>query len=182
HGDLAQNQRLVVLGKFRRSEINILVATDVAARGIDVNNVDAVFNYDIPLDPEYYVHRIGRTGRAGKTGKAFSFVTGRNENQRLREIQAYSKVRIERHNLPSRTEMAEITKQKFLVRVKEALASKDLNQYEKMIQEFMGDGVTLHELAAGLLQMHLGDTLKTEVAPARESRAPREFGDRKDRN
>ena len=77
HGDMQQNKRNKVMEKFKKGETEILVATDVAARGIDVENIDIVFNYDIPQDEEYYVHRIGRTGRAGKTGKAYTFVYSR---------------------------------------------------------------------------------------------------------
>ncbi len=100
HGDMRQQQRNNVMAKFRAGVITILVATDVAARGIDVENVDAVFNFELPLDEEYYVHRIGRTGRAGKAGKAFSFVVGRELN-RLREVERYTKVKIERGVIPS---------------------------------------------------------------------------------
>ena len=78
HGDMKQSERDRVMNKFRKGNIDILVATDVAARGIDVDNVEAVFNYDIPTDEEYYVHRIGRTGRAGKKGVSYSFVFGRH--------------------------------------------------------------------------------------------------------
>ena len=93
HGDLKQMQRDRVMNSFRNGRTDILVATDVAARGIDVGNVEAVFNYDIPQDDEYYVHRIGRTGRAGREGKAFSLVVGR-EVYKLRDIQRYCKTRI----------------------------------------------------------------------------------------
>ena len=155
HGDLNQNQRNNVLAKFKSGRSNIMVATDVAARGIDVDNVDAVFNYDFPLDPEYYVHRIGRTGRAGRSGKAFSFITGRNESGRLREIERYAKVRLERHNPPSRKELLELSKQKLGEKIKELTAGSDQAQYDKMIRDFMDQGITLHQLAAGLLKMHL---------------------------
>ena len=90
HGDLKQEQRDQVMSRFRKGRTNILVATDVAARGIDVGNVEAVFNYDIPQDDEYYVHRIGRTGRAGREGLAFSLAVGR-ELYKLRDIQRYCK-------------------------------------------------------------------------------------------
>jgi len=86
HGDLSQSQRDRAMGKFRKGITEFLVATDVAARGIDVENVEAVFNYDIPQDEEYYVHRIGRTGRAGKSGYAFSLVGGR-DIYKIRDIQ-----------------------------------------------------------------------------------------------
>ena len=100
HGDLKQSQRDKVMASFRKGNIDILVATDVAARGIDVGNVDIVFNYDIPQDDESYVHRIGRTARAGRSGKAFSFVVGRDIHK-LKDIQKYTKTKIIRHDLPT---------------------------------------------------------------------------------
>lgn len=183
HGDLNQSQRNNVLSKFKHGRINILVATDVAARGIDVDNVDAVFNYDIPLDPEYYVHRIGRTGRAGKSGKAFTFVTGRNESGRLREIEHYAKVRIERHNPPSRKELLELSKLKLAAKIKEITATPDQATYDKMIHDFMDEGITLHQLAAGLLKMHLAPSEPAQASSGRrEDRGDRgERGDRGDR-
>lgn len=103
HGDLRQQQRNNVMSKFKAGVTTILVATDVAARGIDVSGLDAVINYDIPLDEEYYVHRIGRTGRAGMSGKAFSLVA-RDEKYRLRGIETYAKAKIEKGVIPlSRT-------------------------------------------------------------------------------
>ena len=88
HGDMSQHQRDVAMNHFRNGSTNILIATDVAARGIDVDNVEVVINYDLPQDSEYYVHRIGRTGRAGKTGRSFTFVSGR-ELFRLRQIERF---------------------------------------------------------------------------------------------
>ena len=93
HGDMKQEQRDRVMQGFRTGKTEILVATDVAARGIDVDEVEAVFNYDLPQDDEYYVHRIGRTGRAGREGRAFSFVSGK-EVYKLKEIQRYCKTKI----------------------------------------------------------------------------------------
>ena len=90
---MKQSHRDRVMGKFRNGKIEILVATDVAARGIDVPNVEAVFNYDVPNDNEYYVHRIGRTGRAGNAGYAFTFVAGK-EIYKLRDIQKFAKTKI----------------------------------------------------------------------------------------
>jgi len=95
HGDMNQVQRDRVMAKFRKGTVEFLVATDVAARGIDVENVDAVFNYDVPQDEEYYVHRIGRTARAGKSGQAFTFVSGR-DIYKIRDIQRYAKIEIKR--------------------------------------------------------------------------------------
>jgi len=100
HGDMKQSNREKVMNRFRKGIIEILVATDVAARGLDVDDVEAVFNYDMPQDEEYYVHRIGRTGRAGKSGRAFTFVTGR-EIYKLRDIQKYIKTKIKLNPVPS---------------------------------------------------------------------------------
>jgi ATP-dependent RNA helicase DeaD len=97
HGDMAQGQRDRVMSKFRNGNSTILVATDVAARGIDVRGVEAVINYDVPRDDQYYVHRIGRTARMGKTGYAFTLVLP-TEMGKLREIQTYAKTSIKRHS------------------------------------------------------------------------------------
>ena len=96
HGDMSQAQRELVMTKFRNSGLEFLVATDVAARGIDVENIEVVFNYDLPWDEEDYVHRIGRTGRAGRSGRAFSLVAGR-EIYKLQSIERYTRMRIARH-------------------------------------------------------------------------------------
>ena len=104
HGDLKQEQRDRVMRAFRTGRTDILVATDVAARGIDVDDVEAVFNYDVPQDEEYYVHRIGRTGRAGREGKAFNLVVGK-EVYKLREIQRYCKTRIIPQAIPGRCDL-----------------------------------------------------------------------------
>ncbi len=100
HGDMKQIHRDSVMNKFRRGIVDILIATDVAARGIDVDDVDAVFNYDLPADEEYYVHRIGRTGRANRTGVSYSFISGR-EIYKLRDIERYTKSKIEKMSPPS---------------------------------------------------------------------------------
>ena len=105
HGDMKQEQRDRVMQGFRTGKTEILVATDVAARGIDVDEVEAVFNYDLPQDDEYYVHRIGRTGRAGREGRAFSFVSGK-EVYKLKEIQRYCKTKIYAQKVPSLNDVA----------------------------------------------------------------------------
>jgi ATP-dependent RNA helicase DeaD len=96
HGDLTQSRRNAVLHSFRSGHVSILVATDVAARGLDISDVDGVFNFDLPMEPQFYVHRIGRTGRAGKSGMAFSLITGREELHRLRSIEKHIKTGIQR--------------------------------------------------------------------------------------
>ncbi|MCF7799802.1 DEAD/DEAH box helicase [Candidatus Babeliales bacterium] len=97
HGDVRQTKRDLIMSKFRNNNINILVATDIAARGLDVANVEAVFNYEIPREVESYIHRIGRTGRAGKTGRALSLVSDM-ENFQFRKIKHHVKTNIELHN------------------------------------------------------------------------------------
>ncbi|HET9130599.1 MAG TPA: DEAD/DEAH box helicase, partial [Terriglobia bacterium] len=126
HGDYNQQQRNKVLTAFREGTLNILVATDVAARGIDVNDVDAVFNYDIPLDPEYYVHRIGRTGRAGKEGRSFTFVTGRNDYGLIKDIERFAKITIERRPVPTDQQLRESTGQRLLAKLKSVIAAGSL--------------------------------------------------------
>ncbi|MBS1763545.1 MAG: DEAD/DEAH box helicase [Bacteroidetes bacterium] len=173
HGDLRQNQRNNVLSRFKRGDVNILVATDVAARGIDVENVEAVFNFDLPLDAENYVHRIGRTGRAGKSGKAFSFVTGRNDMAKLRDIEDYTKVKIERQHLPSGKDRVALAKTKLAERLKVLIEEGDIDQYEAMIADFKQEGINLHQLTAALLKLQFAP-LMTSVKETREYPTERE--------
>jgi superfamily II DNA/RNA helicase len=123
HGDLGQEKRNRILNKFRKGEFKVLVATDVAARGIDVPNVDLVCNYDISFDPEYYVHRIGRTGRAGKEGKAYSFVAGSRDKRLLRQIESFAKVKIEQYRLPSAGDLAKIEVEKVKKQIESIIAA-----------------------------------------------------------
>ncbi len=168
HGDLSQGQRNSVLSSFKSGKINILVASDVAARGIDISNVDAVFNYDIPMDAEYYVHRIGRTGRAGKTGKAFSFVTGRNDFYKLRDIERYSKAKIAKGNVPTEKEILALTNAKLLAKLQQIVKDGHLEKYEEMIAEYCKEEFTVAQLAAVLLKLALKGTEKPVVeAPSR---------------
>jgi len=184
HGDLRQNQRNMVMAKFRNGSINMLVASDVAARGIDVSNVDAVFNYDLPLDPEFYVHRIGRTGRAGKSGKAFSFVSGRDELGRLRDIEKYTKARIEKGKTFSTKDLADMKKSRLVEILKAELAKGGLEKYEVLLDEYRNEGITLHQLAAILLKLTLGEdkVVKEEKDFRGEERSPRRFEERGERS
>jgi len=161
HGDLKQMQRDKVMAKFRKRSIDILIATDVAARGIDVDDVEAVFNYDIPNDEEYYVHRIGRTGRAGKAGKAFTFVIGR-EIYKLKDIQRYTKSTILPQKAPSLSDVEENKTNIILDRIKDTIAeghlTRQVRYIEKMLEDIGGrdgeDGyITTLDVAAALLKM-----------------------------
>ncbi len=157
HGDLKQMQRDRVMDSFRNGRTEILVATDVAARGIDVGNVEAVFNYDIPQDDEYYVHRIGRTGRAGREGKAFSLVVGR-EVYKLRDIQRYCKTKIIPQAIPSLNDITEIKADKVLEQVKEVLNDADLSKLVTVIEKkLLEEDYTSIDLAAALLKMNMGE-------------------------
>ena len=157
HGDLKQIQRDRVMNSFRNGRTDILVATDVAARGIDVGDVEAVFNYDIPQDDEYYVHRIGRTGRAGREGKAFSLVVGR-EVYKLRDIQRYCKTRIIPQAIPSLNDITEIKVEKLLDQVEEVMNDSDLSKMVGIIEKkLIEEEYTSLDLAAALLKMAMGE-------------------------
>ncbi|SHH25332.1 DEAD/DEAH box helicase [Tepidibacter thalassicus] len=162
HGDLKQAQRDNVMSKFRNGTIEILVATDVAARGIDVDDVECVFNYDFPQDDEYYVHRIGRTGRAGRKGKAFSFVSGK-EMYKLRDIKKYTKTKINRHEIPSLSDVEEIKTNLFLEKVKSVIEEGHLTKQVKFIEKLIEEDYTSLDIAAALLKMSMGDQIKEEI-------------------
>ncbi|MBQ1610022.1 MAG: DEAD/DEAH box helicase, partial [Elusimicrobia bacterium] len=133
HGDMNQTQRDRVMDKFRNCKIEILVATDVAARGIDVDDVEAVFNFDIPQDIESYVHRIGRTGRAGRAGKAYSFVAGK-DIYKIRDIQRYTKVTIKRMPVPSLADVENVRISSFMEKLKETLKKNTFEKYITKIE------------------------------------------------
>jgi len=152
HGDMSQTQRDRVMDKFRNCKIEILVATDVAARGIDVDDVEAVFNFDIPQDIESYVHRIGRTGRAGRAGKAFSFVAGR-DIYKLRDIQRYTKVSIKRMSVPTLSDVENIRMTSFIDKLKENLKKEEFEKYIPKIESLITDDITSLDIAATLFAM-----------------------------
>ncbi len=157
HGDLKQMQRDRVMNSFRTGKTEILVATDVAARGIDVGNVEAVFNYDIPQDDEYYVHRIGRTARAGHSGIAFSFVVGR-EVYKLRDIQRYCKTKIIPQAIPSLNDITEIKADKIMEQAEELIRDTDLSKMVNLIERKILEGeYTSMDVAAALLRMSMGE-------------------------
>ncbi|AKQ45660.1 RNA helicase [Rufibacter radiotolerans] len=161
HGDLNQNQRSNVMGKFKAGTLEILVATDVAARGIDVDNVEAVINYDLPQDDESYVHRIGRTGRAGKSGKAFSFVAGR-DLYKLRDIERFTKAKIIRQNVPTYEDVAEVRTTLLLDQVKEVIAKGSLAKYVLKVERLVDQDLTTMDIAAALLKLVMKDTKNKE--------------------
>lgn len=170
HGDMKQSQRDRVMNGFRNGRTDILVATDVAARGIDVDDVEAVFNYDVPQDDEYYVHRIGRTGRAGREGRAFTLVVGK-EIYKLKDIQRYCKTKIRRQPIPSVNDVAAIKVEKLLEQAGELIATDGLGRMMDLLEEYLdGSDYSATEMAAALLAMQLGET-GTQTLPKEE------FGD-----
>ncbi|MBR4607744.1 MAG: DEAD/DEAH box helicase [Lachnospiraceae bacterium] len=157
HGDLIQHQRDIVMGRFRNGSTNILIATDVAARGIDVDDVEIVINYDVPLDNEYYVHRIGRTGRAGKTGMSFTFANAR-ELHRIREIEKFCKTTIEEKKLPDASKVLKSKARKVLNTAWELKDHEDIELMKVYLQRKMEkDGCDILDLAACMLKREIGD-------------------------
>ncbi len=154
HGDLKQMQRDVVMKKFRNKTLEMLVATDVAARGIDVENVDMVFNLDLPQDPEYYVHRIGRTGRAGKHGMAYTFVVGR-EIYKLKDIIKYTNANIVRQAPPTLADVQEVKINTYLEKIEEVIEAGSLEKYSHLVDKLSNDGYASYDIAAALLKMQL---------------------------
>ena len=158
HGDLTQAQRDRVMKNFRMAHTEILIATDVMARGIDVEDIEAVFNYDIPQDDEYYVHRIGRTGRAGREGRAFSLVVGR-DIYKLREIQKYCRTTILPQPVPTLDDISHIRVDRVLEEAARVIEENpDIQkETEELINRFIFDhDSSSMELAAALLKMRLG--------------------------
>ena len=155
HGDLKQVQRDRVMHAFRRKKVNILVATDIAARGIDVNNIEAVFNFDIPLNEENYVHRIGRTGRAGESGISITFVFGR-DMFKVRRIEAYTKSKMTKMPLPNADDIKNQRISTFLESLTANLADSDFTKEHEILGNLVDQGHSLVDIAAGLLNMQVG--------------------------
>ncbi len=157
HGDLSQHQRDMVMNAFRNGRCAILIATDVAARGIDVRGVDAVFNYDVPEDIEYYVHRIGRTGRAGKAGRSFTLVCGR-EIYKIRDIERVCHTEIRERRLPSPKDITRVKSGKVFAEAMEVMEQKNLEALKAAIEKTAQENCfTILDLAAAFMQMRVGD-------------------------
>lgn len=154
HGDINQTVRLNVLNKFNNKKINILVATDVAARGLDINNVEAVFNFDVPENEDYYVHRIGRTGRANKTGRAFTLVS-RREQRLLRDIKHYIKTDIPKKQIPTLSKVNSVKIDGFMESIKDTIDNSDLDKYIDIINTARAEGYSTKSIAAALLKSEL---------------------------
>ncbi len=155
HGDMKQASRTQTLNAFKSGRLNILIATDVAARGIDVDDVDAVFNYDIPQDCEYYIHRIGRTGRAGKSGAAYTIASGRRQVNELMDIARYTKAHIERRELPTRDDVLAAKVNAVTEAVKNCVMSGKYERFAEQVAALEAEGFTAEQLAAALLGMKI---------------------------
>jgi ATP-dependent RNA helicase DeaD len=165
HGDLRQAARNQVMNKFRTGNCSILVATDVAARGIDVSGVDAVFNYDLPMDLEYYVHRIGRTGRAGKLGKAFALVSGRDRSK-LRDLERYTKSPIPQGKIPTFQDLQDVRQQRFIDQIKENISEEGNEAYELIVDQLKTEGFYTHHILSALIRMQLGTASRPMMSDA----------------
>jgi ATP-dependent RNA helicase DeaD len=150
HGDMSQSQRDRVMLKFRSSGLEFLVATDVAARGIDVDNIEVVFNYDLPWDEEDYVHRIGRTGRIGRSGRAFSFVAGR-EIYKLQSIERFTRTKISRHQVPSLEQVEEKRTNIFFERIRKSLQRGDFREESRIVDRLLEQGFSSTDIACALV-------------------------------
>jgi ATP-dependent RNA helicase DeaD len=159
HGDMTQPQRTQAMDIFKRNASEILVATDVAARGIDVENIEAVFNYDIPQDEEYYVHRVGRTARAGKKGLAFTFVVGR-EIYKLRDIESYASTKITRKSIPTLTDVEEVKTTAILEKIKDTIDKGSIERYVQIIEPLLTEDYATLDIAAALLKITMDEESK----------------------
>lgn len=178
HGDLSQGQRDTVMNRFRTGNLQILIATDVAARGIDVDDVEAVVNFDLPQDIEYYVHRIGRTGRAGREGRSFTLVSNR-EMYRLREIERSCKTTIQERRVPSVSDIVSIRAEKALREAFTVLEAEELAGLAEMVErKLAGTEYGAAELAAAFLRLQMGEEPQEipEIRSAGYRREGRRYG------
>ena len=180
HGDITQQMRERVLKRFREGAVEILVATDVAARGLDIEEIDIVFNYDLPTDPEDYVHRIGRTGRAGRSGRAVSFVYGR-EIYRMQSIERYTRSVVKRERIPSVEQVEGRRADLIFDDLKERLETGKFDTYQDNIDRLLEQGHTPTDIAGALVTMireasgREGSAIEEDREPERRERreAPR---------
>jgi len=187
HGDLSQARRETVLNRFRRHNITLLVATDVAARGLDIENVSHVFNYDAPGDPEDYVHRIGRTGRAGRKGIAITFFNSRDVRVKLKAIEAYTRQPLKETAPPSREEILAKRDERFIERLSEQIGKGSISdsftaRERALIARLTSSAFDLVDIAAAAIQLARAGESElpaeslvepAETRPARKSNRPR---------
>ena len=192
HGDITQNNRERVIRKFKDGSIELLIATDVAARGLDIDDVDLVFNYDLPYDPEDYVHRIGRTGRAGRSGKSVTFVYGR-EIHRLESIERYTRQVVRRMPVPSLEDVEGRKENKAFEQVRDLLEEGNYKRYDALVDRLLDAGHTPTDIASALFSLlnksddSLSEQIVEDTEPyrdtphsiERDSKSKRQRGSRK---
>jgi len=185
HGDLTQGKRMSVLSKFKHGRVDVLVATDVAARGLDISGVTHVYNFDIPQDPESYVHRIGRTGRAGKTGEAISFVTPR-EMAHLHLIEKTTKSKMKRLAPPTNQDAKRGQQQVTIEKIQKTISEKDLSSYQEAAKDLLeeNDSISVVAAALSLLTKERRDTPVriSSVAPISVKKAVNSKGGHRSKN
>ena len=150
HGDLKQSQRNQVMKDFKSGRVSILIATDVAARGIDVDDIEAVFNYDIPQENEYYIHRIGRTGRAGKTGASFTLAAGRTQLMKVHTLERFMGAKIEEATVPTLEDIRVRHIEKFRGDIKQMVDDKTGSEWMKFVEDLEAEGYNSKDIAAAL--------------------------------
>ena len=153
HGDLKQNQRNQVMSDFKSGRIGILVATDVAARGIDVEDIDAVFNYDIPDEDEYYIHRIGRTGRAGKTGTSYTLAANRGQLQRVHSLERFMDLKIKEASVPHVEDIQARHLEKFKGTIEALIDGNSSTEWVAFVGELEQNGYEARKIAAALCKI-----------------------------
>jgi ATP-dependent RNA helicase DeaD len=179
HGDITQAQRNRVMEKFRERKFEFLIATDVAARGLDVDDLEVVFNFDLPNDAEDYTHRIGRTGRAGKSGRAFTFVSGQ-EIYKLQHMVRYAKLNIRRERIPSLDEVEEARANVFFDRIRSVLEEKKFKPHDRMIDRLLDEGFASTDICSALIHLLQAGGQGSQAAPAKPAAtaaAPRSGAD-----
>jgi ATP-dependent RNA helicase DeaD len=170
HGDMTQAMRERVIGKFKKRALEFLVATDVAARGLDVDDVEVVFNYDLPHDADDYIHRIGRTGRAGRSGRAVTFVSGR-EIYKMQNIIRFTKAKIRRERIPSEEEVEEKRANSFYDALRKTLEEGKYEKQDAILGRLLDAGFSATDIASALMHLFGRDDEKPE--PRREERPSR---------
>jgi ATP-dependent RNA helicase DeaD len=176
HGDLSQMQRNRVMEKFRNRAFEFLVATDVAARGLDVDDLEVVFNFDLPNDAEDYTHRIGRTARAGKSGRAITFVSGR-ELYKLQGMLRFANLRIRRESVPSLDQVEEARASVFFEKLRGLLDSGQFEKHDRMIDRLLDQGYASTDICSALIQLLRGGpppkaSSSPDRAPGKDSGRP----------
>ena len=156
HGDISQAMRERVVAKFRKRGFEFLVATDVAARGLDVDDIEVVFNYDLPQDAEDYVHRIGRTGRAGRSGRAITFVAGR-EIWKMQQIIRFTKGKVRRERVPTAEEVEQKRTSEFLETLRDTLEKGEYKRQDTVIDQLLDQGHSATDIASALIHLLGGD-------------------------